>query len=154
MLQSRPSSGNLRFHCVIRHHPVGQAQQRIGEFFVSFFRTLRWKVHPDAITSVCELTALFHSLGYKLQEHSCNATYLDYHKKIRRAVVLLGRSDNAQAFPGILDPALAKAAGRTMPQGSLTGAQVYVDNGALIHLAQIFELGAGRTLASWDVPLI
>ena len=31
---------------------------------------------------------------------------------------------------------------------------LYIYDAGLIHLAQIFELGAGRTLASWDVPLV
>ena len=65
-----------------------------------FLRGLRWKVQEDAVTSLCELTALFHSLGYKLGDDSCTSTYLDYHKKIRRAVVLLGRSDNCNHSRG------------------------------------------------------
>lgn len=80
--------------------------------------------------------------------------YLDYHKKIRRAIVLLSRSDAAQVVPGSISAPLAKAAGRTMPQGSIIGASVFAGNDALVHLARIFECGAGRTLASWDVSLL
>ena len=120
----------------------------------NFLRGLRWHLQADRVTSLCEVTALFHQLGYKLVDLGSAPTYLDYHRKIRRAIVLLSRCDAVQATPGVLSASLAKAAGHTMPQGSIVGASLYADNDALVHLARIFEHGAGRTLASWDFSLL
>ena len=122
----------------------------------TFLRNLRWRVSDDEVTSLCELTGLFHHLGHKFDTQGHDLTYLDYHKKIRRAIVLLCRSDAAQVVPGTMSASesLAKAAGRTTPQGSIVGASVYAGNDALMHLAQVSECGAGRTLASWDVSLL
>ena len=117
------------------------------ETVCAFLRGLRWCVKDDEVTSLCELTALFHFSGYKFDN-------LDYHKKLRRAIVLLSRSELAQAVPGTISASLAKAAGRTTPQGSIVGASLFTCNDALVHLAQIFESGAGRTLASWEVLLL
>ena len=120
----------------------------------TFLRNLRWRVDATEVTSFCELTTLFHHLGYAFDERDLSPTYLDYHKKIRRAIVLLDRSAEVQVMPGTITASLAKAAGRTMPQGSIVGAAVFADNDALVHLARVFECGAGRTLASWDVSLL
>lgn len=118
------------------------------ETVCAFLRNLRWNVKEDEITSICELTALFHFSAHKFDNRSPETTYLDYHRKLRRAIVLLSRSVLVQAVPGTISATLAKAAGRTMPQGSIVGAFPYVCDDALIHLARIFEGGAGRTLAS------
>lgn len=102
---------------------------------------------------MCELTVLFHHLGYQLGEDPQRSTHLDYHRKLRHAIVLLGRADEVQTTPGEYSASLAKAAGRTMPQGSVVGATVFIDDAALVHLARVFSRG-GRTLATWDAPLL
>ena len=66
----------------------------------NFLRGLRWHLQADSVTSLCEVTALFHQLGYKLVDLGSEPTYLDYHKKIRRAIVLLSRCDAVQVTRG------------------------------------------------------
>ena len=119
-----------------------------------FLRSLRWKLDPEAITSISELTVLFQQQGWKFESDPQLVTYFDIHASLRRAISLLAKCEEAQAFPGTLNAALAKAAGKTLPQGSIQGAAVFMDDGALVHLARLFSRGASRTLASWRIPVL
>ncbi|CAK9069176.1 unnamed protein product [Durusdinium trenchii] len=80
-----------------------------------FLRGLRWQESLDSVTSLCELTVLFHQQGRCLDGDPQPATYFEYRKKIRCAVNLLATCDEAQVFAGAFSTTLAKAAGRTMP---------------------------------------
>ena len=76
------------------------------ETVCAFLRNLRWNVKEDEITSICELTALFHFSAHKFDNRSPETTYLDYHRKLRRAIVLLSRSVLVQAVPGTISATL------------------------------------------------
>lgn len=140
-------------------HDVPQPAKWIGtpsdwQTVCRFLRSLRWKSDPDAITSISELTVLFHQNGWTFEGDPQLTTYFDLHAKLRRAIAFFARSETAQPFPGTLCAALAKAAGKTLPQGPIRGALVFLDDDALVHLVRIFAHGAGRTLACWQVPLL
>ena len=141
--------------------PTGYAQPTnwIGtlaewEVVCRFLRSLRWKIDDEAVTSIAELTVLFHRGGWKFECDPQLVTYFDLHARLRKAIGIFARCDDAQAFPGTLYPALAKAAGKTLPQGSIKGAAVLIDDVALLQLARLFAFGAGRTLASWKIPVL
>lgn len=56
-------------------------------------------------------------------------------------------------FPRCLSASLAKAA-VLCPLCSILGAQVFMGNEGLLHLARIVGCGVGKTLSSWQVPLL
>lgn len=84
----------------------------------AFFRELRWIEGSAEVTSLCELAVLFHQQGRSFAGDPQLATYFDLHHKIRLAASLLLHDDRVSLFPGSYLYILAKAAGRTMPQGS------------------------------------
>lgn len=134
--------------------PKWDGSTREWESICCFLQSLRWRADDDGVTSLCELTVSFCSQRRRFDEDPELAAYFSYHKKLRSAVALLSKMEDVQIFPGQLDPALAKAAGRTMPQGAIRGAALCATNDCLHHLGCVFAAGAGRTLASWNFCLL
>ena len=82
----------------------------------TFLRALRWRVGDEYSVSFCELAVLFNVYrGGLLAFDKDVATYHDFYRKIRLAMQLLFKRDDAQAFPGSFHTSFAKSDGRTLP---------------------------------------
>ena len=119
-----------------------------------FLCTLRWHVEASLSVSFHELAIAFHVDGYKLNRDFDLTTFHDIYKVVRETVQLLGNVDTADCHPGSFNSTKPRCCGRVLLQGCITGAAPFFDDAKRVVLAQLFTLGAGRTLSSWKLPLI
>lgn len=117
-----------------------------------------WKVCCDFLRqlqdcSFNELAVLLHARGFQLQFAHEDVTFFDLYKLVREAMQLLNADDTADPHPGEFHTTKPRCCGRVLPQGSILGAIPYVSDDERVLIAQLFQPGAGRTLASWKILL-
>lgn len=120
---------------------------------LKFLRGLRWLVDDAQSFSFNELAVLFHCRGHHAKDRDLT-TYLDLYRVIREVLQSLSHDDAVQAHPGVFHTTKPRCCGRVLPQGCIVGAIPFVTDSERVHIARLFSQGAGRTLASWQVPLV
>ena len=122
--------------------------------FCSFLRKARWKCSPNAETAYIEMTVLFILRGFSFENIDKQlCTYKQMNGHIRRGMTMLSRLDGVSPFPGTMTSTKAKNSGRTLPTGTLVGAEILWTPAELTSFAKLLQGGAGAKIASWHFPL-
>ena len=119
----------------------------------AFLRSTTWLVDSKQDYSFNELAVLLHTRGFSLHFAHEEATYLDVYKLVREALSFLNSDPSADPHPGKFHTSKPRCCGRVLPQGSIQGAIPFVTDEERVAIGQLFHIGAGRALASWDIPL-
>ena len=120
---------------------------------ISFLRQLRWMVDDSQSFSFNELAVIFDFSGFRLVKDRDLTTYHDIYRTVRDILQYLNHDDKAQAHPGIFNTTKPRCCGRVLPQGCIEGAIPFVSDAGRVQIARLFTQGAGRSLASWKIPL-
>ena len=121
---------------------------------LNFFRGLRWLADDEQSFSFNELAVIFHSRGHRITKDLELTTYLDLYRIIREALQCLQHDEAVQIHPGVFHTTKPRCCGRVLPQGCIVGSIPFLSDSERVQIAWLFSQGAGRTLASWQVPLV
>ena len=115
---------------------------------------LRWKKEPGSAVAFCELALLFHHLGHRVKGDFSAITIQVVICMLRQAFQYLIKNQDIQTCPGDFSSTFVKSNGRVLPQSAVVGAVPWVQDSALLFIAQTVCNGAGRTIESWRSPFL
>ena len=116
----------------------------------SFFDNLQWRLHGSALTSYVELAVLFYLRGFLLPEHDPEQnTFRDLTGEIRQFVAHIRLVSDA-IVPGVHNRHRNKSIGKSLPNGTIDGAEVYFTKAEKIRFAQILSGVSTARLSAWE----
>ena len=124
------------------------------DIFVRFSESLRWQSEPSSCVAFVELAAVFHFRRFRFNDYCDeNTTFKKLTSRIRKAYQIVSSLENASFFPGSIRADKRKSLGRALPTGVIDGTAVFLSDEELCFFSRILREGAGRQLASWDLPV-
>ena len=122
----------------------------LGEFFAD----QRWKLSEDAVTSYVELAVLFYLQGRNLPSHDpAIHTFRDLTSEIRQFVAAARLSSQDLFVPGKHNRHRNKCIGKSLPNGTIDGAEVFFSREQKVRFARILASVSTARLQAWAFSL-
>ena len=111
---AHPSSFRWKLKVPNSHPPPRNWTSSVNDWdeICRFLRSLRWKTGADFSFSFCELAAVFHSGGFRVQVDAQMLTFRELTNMIQKAMQILSKDDTVDAFPGIFNSTRPRSCGR------------------------------------------
>lgn len=131
-------------------HDLWKDRASSWNMLASFFDQLQWRTHATALTSYVELAVLFYLKGFLLPEHDPDQqTFRDLTAEIRQFIAHV-RTQSDDAIPGKQNRHRNKSVGRSLPNGTIDGAEVFFSKPEKVRFARILAGVLTARLAAWE----
>ena len=117
---------------------------------VSFFAAQRWRVAEDAVTSYMELALLFYLQGWSLPSYDPSLhTFRDLATDFKQVVAAFRTFSQDRFIPGRHNRHRNKCIGKSLPNGTIDGAEIYFDHEQKVRFAHILASVSTARLQAW-----
>ena len=120
----------------------------------SFFACQQWRLAEDAVTSYVELAVLFHLQGFRLPSQDTSLhTFRDLTAEIRQFVASIRVDSGISFVPGCHNRHRNKSIGKSLPNGTIDGAEIFISRENKIRFARILAGVSTARLQAWAFSL-
>ena len=124
------------------------------DIFSGFLCSLTWNIKGDACWSYLELAAIFILRGFRFSQTNINVdTFKTFIPIIKKASTCVLKGDGDKILPGHHNPDRNKPVGKTLPSGTIDGAEIVCSREELLSIGRFMLDGGNHRLSSWDFRL-